>query len=271
MQLALRFWTKLMMWTGILFLILITVSLVGGQSVGTVMAHIPVWGGLALVLAAFPAGLAVSEETVPDAETGVGAGAGAGVGVIVRPIIHMTLAAIVVSLFTFVLAGWVGPAAVGWLNRDAPPTATVEPAQMPLHVLRTELRAAMATAKADSVTEPILRWRTANQLGWEYFSRVDGSTLPVLFGWIGVLLGFWSRLSSRSDFRQAQHWAMGVFLVVVTYLAGENGYEMVMLHSGRFAGFAADFRLIVPGALVIGLGWPTIMTLWKRYQDAAHT
>jgi hypothetical protein len=58
MQLALRFWTKLMMWTGILFLILITVSLVGGQSVGTVMAHIPVWGGLALVLAAFPAGLA---------------------------------------------------------------------------------------------------------------------------------------------------------------------------------------------------------------------
>ena len=256
-----------MMWTGILFLILITVSLVGGQSVGTVMAHIPVWGGLALVLAAFPAGLAVSEETIPDA----GAGAGAGAWPNVRPIVHMTLAAMLVSLFTFVLAGWVGPAAVRWLNRDAPATAAVEPAQMPLHVLRSELRAAMATAKADSVTEPILRWRTANQLGWEYFSRVDGSTLPVLFGWIGVLLGFWSRLSSRSDFRQAQHWAMGLFLMVVTYLAGENGYEMVMLHSGRFAGFATAFRLIVPGALVIGLGWPTIMTLWKRYEDAAQT
>ena len=269
MQLALRFWTKLLMWTGILFLILITVSLVSGQSVGTVMAHIPVWGGLALVLAAFPAGLAVSEQTVPDAETGAGAGAGAGA--IVRPIIHMTLAAMLVSLFTFVLAGWVGPAAVRWLNRDAPQTALMEPAEMSLGTLRSELKAAIVTAEADSATEPILRWRTANQLGWHYFSRVDGSTLPVLFGWIGVLLGFWSRLSGRSDFRQAQHWAMGLFLMMVTYLAGENGYEMVVLHSGRFAGFAAGFRLIVPGALVIGLGWPTIMMLWKRHQDAAQT
>ena len=137
MQLAVRFWTKLMMWTGILFLILISVSLVSGQSVGTVMAHIPVWGGLALVLAAFPAGLAVSEQTIPDT----------GAQPNVRPIVHMTLAAMLVSLFTFVLAGWVGPVAVGWLNRDTLPAAVVEPREMPLHVFRSESKAAMAAGQ----------------------------------------------------------------------------------------------------------------------------
>ena len=85
MQLALRFWTKVLMWTGILFVILMAVSLIGGQSVGTVIGHLPVWGGFALVLAAFPAGLAVSEDAIPDGRPSV------------RPVVPVILAAASVS------------------------------------------------------------------------------------------------------------------------------------------------------------------------------
>jgi hypothetical protein len=69
------------------------------------------------------------------------------------------------------------------------------------------------------------------------------------------------------EMRQAQYWAMGLFLVIATYFAGENGYEMVVLRAVGPAAFAADFRLIVPGVLVIGLGWPTILSLWKQGQE----
>ena len=65
MRIALRFWIHLLAWAGILLAIFTLLDQVGDDTV-SIWARVPVWGGLALVLAAFPAGIAVSSRTFPD-------------------------------------------------------------------------------------------------------------------------------------------------------------------------------------------------------------
>ncbi|MCZ6916259.1 MAG: hypothetical protein O7I93_05750 [Gemmatimonadetes bacterium] len=258
MRLATRYWAHIAMWTGILFAILSIISLLSGQGVAAVVSNIPVWGGLALILSAFPAGLAASPQAIPEGDPQW------------RPLAEFALAAVAVSVLALVLAGYVGPAASRWLDREDPPaTGVAAAAQMSLGEIRGELRSAVARARADSVTPPDVRWRRANDLAWSYYSRTDGSlVLPVLFGCLGVLMGFWSRLIPRADVRQAFTWAMGLFLVATTYLMGENSYELIVLQSAGYVDFAAGFRLVIPAMLTVGMGWPTVLTLWKRHRDA---
>ena len=98
MRLAARFWVHIAMWTGILFAILTIISLLSGQDVAQVIANIPVWGGLALILSAFPVGLAVAPEAIPEGDPQW------------RPLVEFVLAALAVSLLALILAGFVGPA-----------------------------------------------------------------------------------------------------------------------------------------------------------------
>ena len=69
MHLALRFWTRLGVWTGILLAIFLGLGM--GQGMGALLAYIPAMGGLALVLAAYPAGLAVAGMVLPDGRPAV--------------------------------------------------------------------------------------------------------------------------------------------------------------------------------------------------------
>ncbi len=67
MQLALRFWTRVALWTGILLVTLMTITLIASDGgMAAAVANLPSWAGLALVLSAFPAGIAVSRETLPE-------------------------------------------------------------------------------------------------------------------------------------------------------------------------------------------------------------
>jgi hypothetical protein len=258
MRLATRFWVHIAMWTGILFALLIVISLLSGQGGATVMSSLPGWGALALILSAFPAGLAVTSDAIPEG------------GPERRALLELAFSAVAVSVLALVLAGFVGPAASRWLDRDDPAaTGLAAASQMSLGELRANMRVAVAEARADEVTPANVRWRRANDLAWSYYSRTDGSlVLPVLFASLGVLMGFWSRLIPRSDVRQALHWAMGLFLVATTYLMGENSYELIVLQSAGYVDFAADFRLVIPAMLTAGMGWPTVLTLWKQHRDA---
>ena len=56
-------------------------------------------------------------------------------------------------------------------------------------------------------------------------------------------------------------WGIAAFLLVSTYFAGENGYEMILTHIGGPAEFVGDLVLIVPGTLIIGLGFATVARL----------
>ncbi len=259
MHLALRFWTRLVLWTGILLVIFLGLGI--GQGMSALLAHIPAMGGLALVLAAYPAGLAVAGMVLPDGRPAV------------RPLVQFTLAAAAVCVLTLVLAGYVGPAVQGALAEAGEPAGrgAMDSGTLTLGQLRTEIRAAVQRAQSNPGGDTIAGWLDANSLAWDYLRRTDGSALPLLFGWIGVLTGFWSRLTMRNDLRQAQHWAMGLFLVMSTYLAGENSYELIVLRAAGPVAFAGDFILIVPMLLVFGLGWPAALTLWKRHTEVATT
>jgi hypothetical protein len=109
------------------------------------------------------------------------------------------------------------------------------------------------------------RWLEANRLVWSYIRRTDGTLLPFLFGLIGVLTGFWSTWVRRREVQQAQAWALGLFLLMSTYLAGENGYELIVLRAAGPVFFAGDLVLVVPTLLLMGLAWPTALTLWRRH------
>ena len=253
MHLAFRFWSHLGLWTGILIAILATVSLLMGGTWGSTVARLTVWGGLALVLAAYPAGIAVTRQVLARERFRF------------RSLMAVSLAAITVCVLTFLLAGYVGPIVVQWVDPEA--AAAGDPATLALGELRREMITAVELAEQATESEARALWLDANRLSWHYFSRTDSSLLPLLFGWIGIMAGYWAGMLARMEMRQAQYWAMGLFLVVATYLAGENGYEMVVLRAVGPAAFAADFRLIVPGVLVIGLGWPTTLSLWKQAEE----
>ena len=67
MKLAGRFWLQLAIWTAILRAIFFVLGVVSpNQGFREVVGHLPMWAGLALVLAAYPAGLAVSRAVLPD-------------------------------------------------------------------------------------------------------------------------------------------------------------------------------------------------------------
>ncbi|MEE9133666.1 MAG: hypothetical protein V3U13_08900 [Gemmatimonadota bacterium] len=252
MRLALKFWGRLAIWTGILLLILLAVSLVFGGSVAEVFAHLPVWAGLALALAAFPAGIAVSSETFPEGQ------------LVLRRVVEVALAAAAVSLLMLTLGNLVAPIASRSLASDRASATVAEPATMTLGQLHREAKEAVALARDAAGEEAIKRWRRANQLAWHFVRRTDGTMLPFLFGLIGVLVGFWSRWFPRREIQQLQQWALGLFLLVSTYLAGENSYELIVMRAVGPVFFAADLVLVVPSLLLLGMGWPTFVILWKR-------
>lgn len=91
-----------------------------------------------------------------------------------------------------------------------------------------------------------------------------------MFASIGMLAGLWAGWTRRRELVHAQYWAMGLFLVMSTYLAGENSYELIALQAAGPAFFAGFFVLIVPSILLIGLGWATFATLWIRYGEGTR-
>lgn len=93
--------------------------------------------------------------------------------------------------------------------------------------------------------------------------------MPLLLGLVGLLTGFWARGFERRELRQAQFWAMGFFLVLATYLVGENSYELIVLRAAGPVYFAGDVVLVVPALLAVGMGWPTVVTLWRREKGSA--
>ncbi len=256
MRLALRFWGFLAVWAGILLTLLLSVTLASGQGAREVLANLMSWTGLALALAAYPAGVAVSAGTFAERRP------------VPRQLVAVMLAAASVSLIAFSLGNYVAPFAQRWLTPETEVRGSLEPATMTLGELKRQARAAVERAEAAAPTESARFWQAANRLAWHYVRRTDGAALPFLLGLIGLLTGYWSRWSRRRELQQAQQWGMGLFLVLSTYLVGENSYELIAMRSAGPVFFAGDLVMVVPLLLVVGLGWPTAVTLWRRQMDS---
>ncbi len=180
--------------------------------------------------------------------------------VLARGVVAVAFAALVLSALVFTVGNHVGPAAArAWSEPARERGQGVEPMFMDLAELRRRVLSGREAAEAAEPGSAASRWQLANRLAWHYVRRTDGSVLPILFAVIGVLAGYWGRWSTgRLDLRRVQHWALGLFLVVSAYLAGENSYELLVLRSAGPVFYAGDLVLVVPAALALGLGWPIV-------------
>ena len=243
-----KFWTALAVWAIGIDLFLGLMDLTSPREGGGFLTGLVTWGGMSLVLAAFPAGLAASRAVLGEEFAW-------------RRWMAFGVIAASASAALFILAGWIGPAI---LSNAVGPEQASHPAVMSLGELRGSLREALDAARALGPTASRDDWFRANELAFHYFSRVDGSAMPFLFAWFGVFTGFWLRLVPHKQLRLAQVWGIGILLVITTYFAGENSFELIVMQSAGFAGFAADIRLIVPMVGVAVLGWPTLLSLWSQ-------
>ncbi len=238
MPLILRFWLLTAVWTGLILALLLAISLATGMGMDA-FRQLPVWLGLALTLAPFPAGIGVARQVFPEDRLHIMKG------------LELGLAASAVALAMFLVGNFVAP-------RFVTPSDPGDPNAMTLTELHRSAKAAVAVAEA--VDRPTaVDWQEANRLVWHFVRRTDGAVLPVLFGLLGALAGFWSGKVPRRELQQAQQWALGLFLLMSTYLAGENSYELIVMRAAGPVFFAGDFVLIVPAILLIGLGWATVV------------
>ncbi len=233
MDLSFRYFGRLAAWGGAVLLL----PVIGGglSSPGELLGvHVT----LALAVAAFPAGAALWKDVFPEDRFSP-----AGFGRV------LALGAIASALY-FVLMGYVGPA----LSTDGV-LAMNNP------TLRAAAQEAARAAEAVVPATPDA-WFEANRLAHFYVRRTDGALLPLLATLLGTLSGFWASRTQSVPWQRVQLWAMGVFLLMTTYLAGENGYELVILKAAGSVPFVGDFVLIVPGALLIGMGWAALSVTW---------
>ena len=236
-------------WTAafVLFFLAVGGAGPGTQAVGAVH-KLPSLIGFSLTLATFPAGLSVSGAVLSRGPERW------------RRIAGLAGAALLLSILMYGnLTVWAPNALATSGLRFAPadPAAATHQTSRVLRPAATEARA-VAEAAGEGTT---MDWVPVNALAWELERRLAHAILPFLLTWIGVFAAHWTGLLRRRDLRLAMHWALGLFLVVSLYLAGENSYELIVLRAGGPVFFAAWFIVFVPAALFGTLGWVTALQL----------
>lgn len=252
MRIAGRFLVRLVAWAGGFLGIMALVLLLSGGREEVRLLHAINWLAGALTLAAFPAGIAVADEVVRWTEPRL------------RPFLLFAAAAGLIGLLVIGVRGYLGPALV---RAGEPPGAAdrveVEAAAIYLHDRPAALRQAYAAAEARPAAA-VAAWRAANRLGWNLDGTIVGGLMAAVFAWIGCLFGGWVRCLERPELGRAAYWALGLFLLVSTYLMTENSYEFIVIHMAGPALFAAWLPLIGPGMLLVGLAIPTVVAVASR-------
>ena len=226
---GLRFLGLLVPWTLGLVTFLAAPVMLSGAGWSAFGSSLGSWGPLAVTLAAYPAGLAAAGSIwVTGQEIRRGTG--------------FVVAALLTCALLFLVVNVVLP-----------------PDGLGLADLRGQLRDALAGARSGAAT--VETWLPFNDLAFQYTRRVDLTILPLLFGGVGVLTGYWTAGHSHPAVARAAQWALGAFLLVTTYFAGENGWELIVLRAAGPVPFVGDLALIVPGALLMGLGTAVVLDL----------
>lgn len=252
MQLALRFLIRLLSWTAGLVALVSLSALLGEVRGGLQAASVLGWVGGMLVFAGFPAGIAVATQVLDWKDPRIGR------------MVSFSAAALAVALAVFALRGYVVPAILGdpgaadAIARGGAALAELDPAALTLGERTEAMRLAEAEAERLATQQA---WQVANRIGWHVDGTITAAIGAFVFAWLGVLVGAWAGWTSRPEVRQAQFWAIGLFLLMTGYLMGENSYELILLKMNGPAYVTAWFALISPGMLFAGLAFATAARL----------
>lgn len=233
--------------TGIVLIIGFGALVTSGGSTD-VLRDLPLWIGVGLWLGSLPAGVMMANEVFSE-------------GVSISDAIGFSLGAVGLALATLLFVGYLAPmAARAGIDGSSDPDGS-SPSVLTLSELRTAASAS-ASSMLSQIDDGVIasEWQ-ANILVWHYTRRLAAFPQVILFAFIGLLSGYWgARISSRAT-AQALYWSLGGFLIISTYLAGENSFELVALTAAGPVFFTGFFVLIIPPALLLGLAIPTAIAL----------
>ena len=114
----------------------------------------------------------------------------------------------------------------------------------------TDLLAAMGN--------PAESWETRNDAAWTFVTALLAGPRALLFAAIGVQVGIWAEYTLPRGLRRPLYWVVGIGLIVSGAGIGDTTYEVIVLHTGADASFAALYTLLLPLSVCAGLGLPTL-------------
>lgn len=213
------------------------------------LADLTAFGLITLAVAAFPAGLAAARDLAAS-------DAGAFRGLLRVTFLTASLASVAyVALDRISPRLWVTPASadVEW----------VEPRSLTSAQLRAEGRQAVATARElEQAGSPSGgAWQTVNRIAFEHELRIVQALLIPIMGLVGLLAGG-SVGKLVKPWRAAATWGLALFLVLSLFMAGENGYELIVLRSSGPMAFVAWLQAVVPGCVLVGLCFASLPQLF---------
>jgi hypothetical protein len=101
-------------------------------------------------------------------------------------------------------------------------------------------------------------WETRNDAAWTFVTALLAGPRALLFAAIGVQVGIWAEYAMPRGLRRPLYWIVGIGLMVSAAAIGDTTYEVIVLHTGADASFAALYTLLLPLSVCAGLGLPTL-------------
>lgn len=238
MKVLKAFWSLQLLWLLLISALFVSLGALSGSGSDT-LARAPAWMGMVLLLAAYPAGLGSADAVFQGAQASP-----ARLGAFGAASLSATLVA-------FAFVNGAAPSLLTAGLRGGLPDA----AAMTLGELARAMDGARPVRELPPAT--VDAWLGYNHLAFHYVRRLEGTLAVALLAWVGLLTGYWSRRLRPRPLRRMAQWGMGAFVVVTTYFAGENGYELIVLRAAGPVEFAGDLVLVVPATLVGALGLAT--------------
>lgn len=224
-----RFLLVELVWAAGIFVLLVAVGSVVGDPLSA--PYILRWLARALVLAAFPAGIAIAPDVFDDPRPW-------------RQLVNGAVAAAVVGIAVFAIMGVMAP------------------------TLSTEIRSLAQLLQ--EMNNEAGSWETRNDAAWDYYTTLFDGLTAWLFAAIGVQTGIWARHSVPRSLWRALYWTAGLGLLITGFGIFDTTYETVVLHTAADASFAAFYTLLIPAFVCLGLALPTLALL-RRAEIPRYT
>jgi hypothetical protein len=218
-----------LVWGAGIFVLLVVVGSVVGDPLSA--PYLLRWLARALVLAAFPAGIAIAPDVFDSPQPW-------------RQLINGAVAAALVGVVVFAIMGLVAPA------------------------VSTEIRS--LPQLLELMNGESQSWETRNDAAWDFYTTLFDGLNAWLFAAIGVQAGIWARYALPRSLRRALHWTAGLGLLISGFGVFDTTYETIVLHTAADASFAAFYTVMIPASVCLGLALPTLALL-RRAEITRYT
>ena len=214
-----RFLVAELVWASAIFLLIMPITIASSDPL-TAEQYIR-WLGRALVLAAFPAGIAVGKEARSDPRPW-------------RPVLGGLVAASAVALLLLAVIAVLLPVVGDSLS-------------LPL--------------LADRMSADSQSWETRNDAAWDLYGTLFVPVHTLLMAAIGMQVGVWASYALPAVLHRLLYWLVGLGLMLSGYSVSDTTYEVVVLHTAADVGFSAFYTLLLPAGICAGLALPTLAYL----------